>query len=111
MYWVEENDSTIEIPTLSNIQLVDNLMFMERKFEFFYCRELRKLEKQKAEAIIRNLDEFQEAQKKYHYLKSQSPEVWFENWEVYKSFLNEIKKRNLAIPQHANTPTNMLCFG
>ena len=111
MYWIEETNDVTNVAFLNNSQIVDNILYMERKYEYFYCRELRKLEKAKADAIIRNLDEFEKASKQYHKLKSMSPELWFENWEAYKVVVDEARKRNIEIPQQVQNQANLICFG
>jgi len=111
MYWIEENENPINVVSLSNNQIIDNITYIESKYEFFYCKELRRLEKLKTVAIIRDLDEFENAQKQYNHLKSMSPEIWFENWETYKLLLEEAGKRNLSIPHPVHSTSNMLCFG
>jgi hypothetical protein len=111
MYWVEEpNKATIS--ELSNSQILDNLAYAGRRFEYLYCRELRKLEQIQAKAIIKNLDEFKSAQTKYFQIKSMQPKTWFENWDVYKEIIQEACRRNLALGESAmNNSEKMLCFG
>ncbi len=109
--WIEENVIPDDLSSLTNNQLVDKLRLLRKKYEFFYCRELRRLDKIKGEAIIRDLDQFEEIQKQYHLLKAKSPEFWFENWDVYRGLLNEVEKRHLNVPQESENSINILCFG
>jgi hypothetical protein len=74
---------------------LEKLSFIEQKVDFFYRQELLRLEKLKAQAIIKDLNLFEETQKKYYSTKSIPPEVWLENWDFYLTILNEAKKRNL----------------
>jgi hypothetical protein len=109
--WIEENIIPENLSSLSNTQLLDKMRILKRKYEFFYCRELRRLDKIKGEAIIRDLDRFEDIQKQYNKLKSTSPEFWFESWDVYHSVKSEIEKRKLSVPQETESRVNVLCFG
>jgi hypothetical protein len=95
MYWVDEPNNA-SISDLSNSQILENLFYVKKRFEYLYRRELCKLEKMKSNAIIRNIEEFKSAQKKYFQMKSMLPEAWLESWEVYKEILHEASKRNLV---------------
>ncbi|NWF88774.1 MAG: hypothetical protein HXY50_04840, partial [Ignavibacteriaceae bacterium] len=100
------------VAELSNSQILENLEYAGKRYEYLYCRELRKLEVIQSKAIIKDLDEFKSAQTKYFQIKSMHPQIWFENWDVYKEIVSEANKRNLAIsPQDAGETTKMLCFG
>lgn len=111
MYWVEEPNKEA-VSELSNSQILENLAYAGRRFEYLYCRELRKLEKIQAKAIIKNLEEFKSAQTKYFQIKSMHPKIWFENWNVYKEIIQEASKRNLPVNNSdINDSNKMLCFG
>jgi hypothetical protein len=90
-------NKTSTLARLSDSQILEKLTDMESNVESFYVKELRQLEKQKAKAIIKDLNKFKELQKKYYTLKSISPDAWLEHWDVYKSILNEAKKRKIII--------------
>ena len=112
MYWIEQANNLNEITYLNNNQIAENISYMERKYEYLYCRELRKLEKKKAEAIIRNLEEFQIVEEKYQNLKRTSPENWFENWEAYKAMMEEARKRKIEVKKEEKIAAEtMLVFG
>jgi hypothetical protein len=111
MYWVEEQNR-IAVSELSNSQILENLAYAGRRFEYLYCRELRKLEQIQAKAIIKNLDEFRSAQNKYFQIKSMNPKIWLENWDVYKEIIQEASRRNIALSEYKmDNPGKMLCFG
>ncbi len=111
MYWVEEPTKTA-VSELSNSQILENLAYAERRFEYLYCRELRRLEQIQSKAIIKNLDEFKSAQSKYFQIKSTHPKIWFENWEVYKGIIEEAGKRNISLGEYSlNESNKILCFG
>lgn len=111
MYWVEEPNNA-SVSDLSNSQILENLHFAGKRFEYLYCRELRKLEKVQSTAIIKNIDEFKSAQTKYFEIKSMHPKIWFENWDVHKQIMEEAVKRNLATMNFEQAePEKMLCFG
>lgn len=111
MYWVEEPNKT-PVAELSNSQLLENLAYAERRYEYLYCRELRRLEQIQAKAIIKNLEEFKSAQSKYFQVKSMEPKNWFKSWDVYKEILNEVERRNITLTELPfETPAKMLCFG
>jgi hypothetical protein len=109
--WIEENIIPENLSSLSNNQLIDKLKLVRKKYEFFYSRELRRLDKIKGEAIIRDLDQFEELQKQYNTLKCTTPEYWFENWDVHHTLLAEAEKRKLSIPIEQERSVNLLCFG
>ena len=94
MLWVEEPTS-LSVSELSNSQILDNINYAKLRFEHLYRRELRKLERIKSSAIIRDLEEFRSAQEKYFEIKASHPKAWFENWEIYKLILREAQKRKL----------------
>jgi hypothetical protein len=111
MFWVEEPNRAA-VTELSNSQILENLAYAGRRFEYLYCRELRKLEQVQAKAIIKNLEEFKSAQTKYFQIKSMHPKIWFENWDVYKEIIQEADKRKLALDEYEmNDSAGMLCFG
>ena len=111
MYWVEEPNKEA-VTELSNSQILENLAYAGRRFEYLYCRELRKLEQVQSKAIIRNLEEFKSAQTKYFQIKGMHPKIWFENWDVYKEIIQEAGRRNLALAeQEMNGSEKVLCFG
>lgn len=111
MYWVEEPTST-PVSELTNIQILENLTYAERRYEYLYCRELRRLEKIQSKAIIKNLEEFKSAQTKYFQIKSTHPKIWFENWDVYKEIIEEANRRNIAVSDYPmEQAEKMLCFG
>ena len=111
MYWVEEPNNGA-VSELSNSQILENLSFAGKRFEYLYCRELRKLEKVQSKAIIKNVEEFKSAQTKYFEIKSMHPKVWFENWDVYKLMIEEAAKRNIAVSNFEGKESEkMLCFG
>lgn len=111
MYWVEEPNK-VAVTELSNSQILENLAYAGKRFEYLYCRELRKLEQVQSKAIIKNLEEFKSAQTKYFQIKSMHPKIWFENWDVYKEIIQEAGRRNLALAEHEmNGSEKVLCFG
>lgn len=111
MYWVEDPDQT-EVTELSNSQILENLAYAGRRFEYLYCRELRRLEQIQSKAIIKDLDEFKSAQTKYFQIKSTHPKIWFENWETYKQIAMEASKRKLTLSGYEiNESGKTLCFG
>ncbi len=111
MYWVEDPYNT-SVTELTNSQILENLAYAERRYEYLYCRELRRLEKIQSRAIIKNLEEFKSAQSKYFQIKSTHPKIWFENWEVYKQMVEEATRRNIALSDvQYETSEKMLCFG
>ncbi len=111
MYWVEE-PTKVAVTELSNSQILENLAYAGKRFEYLYCRELRNLEKIQSKAIIKNLEEFKSAQAKYFQIKSTHPKIWFENWDVYREIIQEAAKRNLTLNDYSINETNkMLCFG
>lgn len=111
MYWVEEPTST-PVSELTNSQILENLTYAERRYEYLYCRELRRLEKIQSKAIIKNLEEFKSAQTKYFQIKSTHPKIWFENWDVYKEIIEEANRRNIAVSDYPmEQAEKMLCFG
>ena len=111
MYWVEEPNGTC-ITELSNSQILENLAYAGKRFEYLYCRDLRKLEQLQSKAIIKNLEEFKLAQTRYFQIKSMHPQIWFENWDVYKEIIQEATKRNLNVTLgEFSKPSQMLCFG
>ena len=111
MYWVEEPNKAA-VSELSNSQILENLAYAGKRFEYLYCRELRKLEQVQSKAIIKNLEEFKSAQTKYFQIKGMHPKIWFENWEVYKEIIQEAGKRNLALAENEmNGSEKTLCFG
>lgn len=93
-----DNITVDRLTELSNEQLLKNISLLKRKVEFYYCQELRRIEKNKRSAIIKDLEEFRILQDKYNRMKSLSPYVWFENWEVYNAIKGEAMKRNLSVP-------------
>lgn len=110
MFWVEEPNS-VSVSELSNSQILENLAYAGKRFEYLYCRELRRLEQIQAKAIIKNLEEFKSAQTRYFQIKSMHPQIWFENWDVYKEIIQEANKRNLNVTfGDLNKPSQMLCF-
>jgi hypothetical protein len=111
MYWVEEPNKAA-VSELSNSQILENLAYAGRRFEYLYCRELRKLEQVQAKAIIKNLEEFKSAQTKYFQIKGMHPKIWFENWDVYKEIMQEAGRRNIALAEYEmNESQKTLCFG
>ena len=111
MYWVEEPNKAA-VSELSNSQILENLAYAGRRFEYLYCRELRKLEQVQAKAIIKNLEEFKSAQTKYFQIKGMHPKIWFENWDVYKEIIQEAGRRNIALAEYEmNESQKTLCFG
>lgn len=111
MYWVEEPNKAA-VSELSNSQILENLAYAGKRFEYLYCRELRKLEQVQSKAIIKNLEEFKSAQTKYFQIKGTHPKIWFENWDVYKEIIQEADKRNLALAENEmNESEKVLCFG
>lgn len=111
MFWVEEQNRPA-VSDLSNSQILENLDYAQRRFEYLYCRELRHLEQVQSKAIIRNLDEFKSAQTKYFQIKSMNPKIWFENWDVYKEIISEAGRRNIALTGcNSEISEKMLCFG
>jgi hypothetical protein len=110
MYWVEEPNKEA-VTDLSNSQILENLAYAGRRFEYLYCRELRKLEQIQSKAIIKNLDEFKSAQTKYFQIKSMHPKTWFEGWDVYKEIIQEACRRNLTLVEYEmNKTEKTLCF-
>jgi hypothetical protein len=111
MFWVEEQNRPA-VSELSNSQILENLDYAERRFEYLYCRELRRLEQVQTKAIIRDIEEFKSAQTKYFQIKSMHPKIWFDNWDVYKEIINEAGRRNIA-PMGCNSEISekMLRFG
>ena len=110
-YWVEEPNKAA-VTELSNSQILENLAYAGKRFEYLYCRELRKLEQVQSKAIIKNLEEFKSAQTKYFQIKGMHPKIWFENWDVYKEIIQEAGKRNLALTDYdMNGSDKTLCFG
>lgn len=111
MFWVEEPNKAA-VTDLTNSQILENLAYAGRRFEYLYCRELRKLEQVQSKAIIKNLEEFKSAQSKYFQIKSMHPKIWFENWDVYKEIIQEAGKRKLALAEYEmNDSEKTLCFG
>jgi hypothetical protein len=111
MFWVEEPNRAA-VTELSNSQILENLAYAGRRFEYLYCRELRKLEQVQSKAIIKNLEEFKSAQTKYFQIKSMHPKIWFENWDVYKEIIQEADKRKLGLAEYEmNDSEKTLCFG
>lgn len=111
MYWVEEPNN-VSVSELTNSQILENLTYAERRYEYLYCRELRRLEKIQSKAIIKNLEEFKSAQTKYFQIKSTHPKIWFENWDVYKEIIEEANRRNIAVSDYPmEQAEKMLCFG
>ena len=111
MYWVEEPNKAA-VSELSNSQILENLAYAGKRFEYLYCRELRKLEQVQAKAIIKNLEEFKSAQTKYFQIKGMHPKIWFENWDVYKEIIQEACRRNIAVAEYEmNESQKTLCFG
>lgn len=111
MFWVEE-PNRVAVTELSNSQILENLSYAGKRFEYLYCRELRKLEQVQAKAIIKNLEEFKSAQAKYFQIKSMHPKIWFENWDVYKEIIQEANRRNLNPTVGTdNEAEKVLCFG
>lgn len=111
MYWVEE-PTKAAVSELSNSQILENLAYAERRYEYLYCRELRRLEQIQSKAIIKNLEEFKSAQSKYFQIKSTHPKIWFENWEVYKGIIEEAGKRNISLGEYSlNESEKIICFG
>lgn len=111
MYWVEE-PSRGSVTDLSNSQILENLAYAGKRFEYLYCRELRKLEKIQSTSIIKNLEEFKSAQSKYFQIKSMHPKIWFENWDVYNEIIREATKRNLQLSEKDSEGSEkLLCFG
>ncbi|HAB50824.1 MAG: hypothetical protein A2315_04565 [Ignavibacteria bacterium RIFOXYB2_FULL_35_12] len=111
MYWVEEPNKAA-VSELSNSQILENLAYAGKRFEYLYCRELRKLEQVQSKAIIKNLEEFKTAQTKYFQIKGMHPKIWFENWDVYKEIIQEAGRRNLALAENEmNGSEKTLCFG
>lgn len=111
MYWVEEPNKAA-VSELSNSQILENLAYAGRRFEYLYCRELRKLEQVQSKAIIKNLEEFKSAQTKYFQIKAMHPKIWFENWDVYKEIIQEAGRRNLTLAENEmNESEKVPCFG
>lgn len=111
MYWVEEPDGK-SVTELSNSQILENIAYASKRFEYLYCRELRRLEKLQSTAIIKNLEEFKAAQTMYFQTKSMNPKVWFENWEVFKEITKEACRRNLVLTENGEQlQEKLLCFG
>ena len=111
MYWVEEPNKAA-VSELSNSQILENLAYAGKRFEYLYCRELRKLEQVQSKAIIKNLEEFKTAQTKYFQIKGMHPKIWFENWDVYKEIIQEAGRRNLALAENEMKGSEKtLCFG
>jgi hypothetical protein len=111
MYWVEEPD-LVTVSELSNSQLLDNYAYAGKRYEYLYCRELRRLEKIQSRAIIKNLEEFKQAQSKYFQIKSTHPKIWFENWDVYKEIIEEASRRNIELSTSSmQEKEKVLCFG
>lgn len=111
MYWVED-PNRMGVGELTNSQILDNITYAGKRFEYLYCRELRNLEQIQSKAIIKNLDEFKSAQTKYFEIKSMNPKIWFENWDVYKEIIREAVKRNLApINAEKENSERLKCFG
>lgn len=111
MYWVEEPNKAA-VSELSNSQILENLTYAGRRFEYLYCRELRKLEQVQSKAIIKNLEEFKSAQTKYFQIKAMHPKIWFENWDVYKEIIQEAGRRNLTLAENEmNESEKVPCFG
>lgn len=111
MYWVEEPNK-IPVFELSNSQILENLAYAERRYEYLYCRELRRLEQIQAKAIIKNLEEFKSAQSQYFQIKSMDPKTWFQSWDVYKEILQEAQRRNITLTELPIEPSEkLLCFG
>ena len=84
---------------LTNEQLLQNISSLKQRVEYYYCKELRRLEKNKRKAIIKDLNEFRRIQEKYNLMKSISPFDWLENWEVYNAIKKEAEKRSLPIKE------------
>ena len=97
MNWLIERDENFKPEQLSDEQILQSIQFIENKIEYLYHKELVRLEKLKAKAIIKDLEQFRNFQEKYYSTKSIAPDVWLETWEIYRGILNEAEKRNLLI--------------
>jgi hypothetical protein len=95
MYYAEQIQNNSDFSNLSNSQLLESIAVMKEKAAYFHSRELVRLERLKAKAIISNIDLYQTIRDQYNQTRSTPPHVWFEGWEIYISILKEAEKRNL----------------
>ena len=95
--FMNQNDNLVSISQLNNVQLVCSYLFLKKTAKHFYHKKLASLFKKEKEAIVRDLELFEEIKQQEYFLRCSTPQKWLENRLVYKKLLEELKKREISI--------------